>query len=158
MNNIEDHPQSTSCKLAEYLESNQEELISGWVAQVRRDSDIPSDSLTKPEIIDHVPKILEAVLHALRQQYGDKTMGKVQVVTARHTVVRWVQGYDLDAVLREGSLLRAAFMDYARTFHDKNEIFSGSERHLAYTTINRIFDDTTEDATDMFLKLRARTD
>ncbi len=158
MNSIEDHRQSTSCKLADYLEANQEELIAGWVAQVRRDAVIPTESLTKPEIIDHVPKIFEAVLHALRQQYGERTMAKVQVVTARHTIVRWVQGYDLDAVLRETSLLRGAFMDCARAFGDKNEIFCGGERDLAYMTINRIFDDTIEDATETFLQLRARTD
>lgn len=156
MKNSEDL-ESACGQLAEYLQSRQEALISEWVTQVRADSGVPSDSMTKPEIIDHVPMIFEAILHALRQQCG-ATAAQVQEIAARHTIIRWVQGYDLHAVLREVSLLRAALIHYSHAFEDEHQHISNDARLFTSTTIHHILDDLVMDATDTFLTLRARAD
>ena len=145
-------------RLADYLQSQKESLIGGWVARAGMDSGVPSDALTKLELVDHVPKIFDAMVQALRQRCSDTTMEQVQEITARHTVIRWVQRYDLPGVVREVSLLRAEFIRHLLMFDELNPDL-GMEAHLLNSmTIHRILDGIIMDATDTYLNLRARSD
>ncbi len=149
----------TCCgRLAEYLQSHKESFIADWVAQVHKNSGVPSDPLTKLEIIDHVPVIFDAIIQALRQHSSDTTTEQVQKNAARHAIIRWAQGYNLQAVLREVSLLRAEFIPLLRAFEDEQQCF-GSDAHLfTSTVIHRILDGVVMDATDVFFKLKTRGD
>jgi hypothetical protein len=80
-------------------------------------------------------------------------MERVQEATARHTIVRWVQKYDLRAVLREVSLLRAVFIAEMHAFADASPQIDARSRLSDSLTIHRILDDVVRDATDTFLKL-----
>lgn len=141
-------------QLADWLQSNSPALISEWLVQVRSDAKVPSFSMTNPEIIDHVPQILEEIIEALRRECG--TTPEVQQVTARHTIVRWAQGYDLNAVIREVSLLRTVLILQSRAFERQHREADGDDLVYASTIVNRILDDVVMDATDTFLKLKVR--
>ena len=156
-NNSERHQENTCGLLAEYLQAHKEALIGEWLAQARKDSDVPSDPLTKLEIIDHVPKIIDAMILALRNRCNDTSMEQVQEVTARHTIIRWVQNYDVHAVLREISILRAQFIRHLLAFENEHPDFRNEARLFNRTTIHSILDDVVMDATDTFLKLRAHS-
>ena len=156
--NSESHLENPCGRLADYLQSHKEALIAEWLAQARKDSDVPTDPLTKLEIIDHVPKIFDAMLMALRKQCSDTAMDQVQEVTARHTIIRWVQNYDVQAVLREVSLLRAQFIRHLLAFESEHPDFGSEARLVNSTTIHSILDDIVMDATETFLKLRARSE
>lgn len=158
MKNSKEHLESACGRLAEYLQSHKAALISEWVSQVCKDSDVPSDSMTKPEIIDHVPKIFDAIIQALRQHCNDTTMEQVQEVAARHTIIRWIEHYNLQAVLREVSLLRAEFIRLLHAFEDEHQYFDSNARLFTSTIIHRILDDIVLEAADTFLKLRVRAD
>ena len=150
--------QDCSSELADYLQSQKEAFIASWVAQVRKDAGVPSDSLTKPEIVDHVPIIFDAIVDALRERGTEATVEQVQPFAARHTIIRWAQGYNLHAVVREVSLLRAEFIPHLRAFKDSRPSF-GADAHLAASaTVHRILDGIVLDATDTFLKLKTRAD
>src|SRR5687767_144590 len=114
-----DH-ESACGRLADYLQSHKEPLMSEWLAQARTDSAVPSEPLTKLELVDHIPKIFDAMIQALRQRCSPATMEHVQETTARHTVIRWVQRYDLPGVAREVSLLREAFIRHLLLFDAQN--------------------------------------
>lgn len=144
-------------RLADYLQAHKDSLLKQWLAQTRADSAVQSDSLSKLELVDHVPGIFDALVQALRYRCSE-TKSDVQEITARHTVIRWVQRYDLRAVLREVSLLRTEFIRQLVAF-DEQDIDEGSgARLLNATTIHRILDDIVMDATDTFLKLEGRGD
>ena len=145
-------------RLADYLQSHKEPLMSEWLAQARKDSDVPSDALTKLELVDHVPNVFDAMIQALRQRCSDTTMQDVQEITARHTVIRWVQRYDLSGVVREVSLLRAEFIRHLLLFDEQNPDVGMGARLLNSTTIHHILDGIVMDATDTYLNLRARGD
>jgi hypothetical protein len=153
MNDTDSHIRTACSHLADYLQSHQEKLLNDWVMGVREDSGVPAESMTKPEIIDHVPNILEAINVALRQQCGMPT--RAQEAVARHTIVRWVQGFDLHAVLREISLLRTVFIRYSRTFEDHDQHLRRDGLLFATTIIHRILDDIVLGTADTFLKLKA---
>ncbi|MEO8672651.1 MAG: RsbRD N-terminal domain-containing protein [Tahibacter sp.] len=158
MTNREDSHEAASESLADFLQGRREALLNNWLAQASRDSDVPSESLTKLQLIDHVPKIFDAVIEAFRRQRSDATMEQVKDVTARHTIIRWAENYDLRAVLREVSLLRAEFVRHVLAF-DEQPPDRGSEARLRNSmTLHRILDDIVMDAADTFLNLSARSD
>ena len=145
-------------RLADYLQSHKEPLMREWLTQARKDADVPSDALTKLELVDHLPNVFDAMIQALRQRCSDTTMQDVQEITARHTVIRWVQRYDLPGVVREVSLLRAEFIRHLLLFDEQNPDVGMGARLLNSTTIHRILDGIVMDATDTYLNLRARGD
>ena len=157
MASSDDH-EAACGRLADYLQSHKEPLMSEWLAQARIDSGVPSDALTKLELVDHLPKIFDAMIQALRQRCSDGTMEHVQEITARHTVIRWVQRYDLPGVVREVSLLRAEFISHLLIFDEQNPDVGMGSRLLNSTTIHRILDGIVMDATDTYLNLKARRD
>ncbi len=139
--------------LADYLAVRKDVLIVQWMAGARKSGTIPTDALTRLELIDHVPKIFESTVEALRGRRNEEAMERVQEAAARHTIVRWVQKYDLRAVLREVSLLRAVFITEMHAFADANPHYDAPGRLPDALTIHRILHDVVRDATDTFLKL-----
>jgi hypothetical protein len=142
-----------SANLADYLATRKDVMIVQWMAAARKSGSIPTDALTRLELIDHVPKIFEATVEALRAKRNEEAMERVQEATARHTIVRWVQKYDLRGVLREVSLLRAVFIGEMHAFADAHADVDPGTRLFDSLTIHRILDDVVRDATDTFLKL-----
>jgi len=157
MNDPESSPHAACGRLADYLQSNKDSLVNGWLAHARADSEVLSDAMTQVELLDHVPRIFDAVVQALRNSCS-QTKSDVQEITARHTVIRWVQRYDLRAVLREVSLLRTEFVGHLLAFDGQNSDLRGNGRLLNATTIHCILDDVVMDATDTFLKLKGRVE
>lgn len=156
--NQNDRGSGEACgRLADYLQAHKDSLMKEWLAQARADSVVLSDPLSQVELVDHVPAIFDAILQELRSRCGE-TKSEVQDVTARHTVIRWVQHYDLRAVLREVSILRAAFVRKLLVFDEENPGLGSEARLLNATTIHRILDDIVNDATDTFLRLKGRPD
>src|SRR5260370_42007750 len=109
--------------------------------------------MTKLEIIDHIPQIFDAILQALRQHRSDTTIEQLYKIAARHTIVRWIEHFNLQAVLRELSLLRAEFIYHLRVFEEEHPDFGTAPRLFASTTIHQILDHILIDATNTFLKL-----
>lgn len=153
-----DEHDAACSRLADYLQANKEPLMVEWLAQARGDDAVPSEDLSKLELVDHLPKIFDAMIEALRESCSVTTMEQVQEITARHTVIRWVQQYDLPGVVREVSLLRAEFIRHLLLFDEQNPDVGMSARLLNSTTIHRILDGIVTDATDTYLHLRARND
>jgi hypothetical protein len=156
--NTSDRASNIACgRLADYLQAHKDLLMKEWLAQARADSEVLSDLLTRIELVDHVPRIFDAMVQELRSRCGE-TKSDVQEITARHTVIRWVQHYDLRAVLREVSLLRAGFIRQLLVFDEQNRDLGSDARLLNTTTIHRILDDIVMDATDTYLRLEGRGD
>jgi hypothetical protein len=109
--------------------------------------------MTRPEIMDHVPAIFDAIIQALRQPRDDAAMEQIQETSAQHVAVRWQEEYELSAVLREIAFLRTEFIYQLRLFEETHPEFGMTQRLFASTTIHRILDDVMSDSTDKFLKL-----
>ncbi len=133
-------------------------MTNEWVERVRKDSAVPTDFMTKPEIIDHIPQIFDTIIQALRQHRSDTTIEQVHQIAARHTIVRWIEHFNLQAVLRELSLLRAEFIYHLRVFEEEHPDFGIAARLFAAATIHQILDDAVIDTTNTFLKLAERDD
>lgn len=155
---ISPNDEDAACgRLADHLEMNKKLVMTEWLKQARADSVVLSDPLNRLELMDHVPMIFDAIVKVIRDRCGETT-GDVQDITARHTIIRWVQRYDLRAVLREVALLRAVLIRQLLVF-DGQTGGLGSDWSLSNAmTIHRILDDIVMDATDTFLRLKNRGD
>ena len=153
MKNGEALPKSINDCLANYLEKHKELITASWVERVRNSLAVPTASMTRPEIIDHIPDIFDAIIRALRQPLSETAMEQIQETSSEHVVVRWQTGYDLYAVLREIAALRIEFIYQLRLFEETHPEFAMTQRLFASTTIHGILDYIICDGTDKFLKL-----
>lgn len=158
MKDSEKHLETLYSRLAEYLQSHKEAILNEWVAQVSRDSDVPTDPLTKTEIIDHVPQIFDAIVQTLLQHGSSAATADADKNIVRHTIIRWVQDYNLEALLREISLLRTELIRCLRVFEDEQQDFGKDAHAFMSTTVHINFDEIVLDATETFLKLKMRAD
>ena len=146
--------ESACGQVTDYLQSHKKALVDEWCANVQKEFGIACESMSKPEIVDHVPNTFDAIIEALRQYNGGTTIEDVRNVAARHTIVRWSQNYNLGAVLQEISLLRSSFVHYLCAFEDEHEHADANARLFAGTTVPIILDNIVADAMKLFLKVR----
>jgi len=139
--------------LANYLERHKELITTSWVERVRKSPAVPTASMTRLEIIDHIPDIFDAIIRALRQPLSETGMEQIEEASSEHVVVRWQKGYDLYGVIREIAALRTEFIYQLRLFEETHPEFAMTQRLFASTTIHGILDYVICDATDKFLKL-----
>ncbi|HEY8899123.1 MAG TPA: sensor histidine kinase [Chthoniobacterales bacterium] len=111
--------------LADYLDRRREAITVEWLMRVHRDREIPSaDDLPREQLIDHLPFLLDALIHRLRgtPHAATETTRQSQV----HGETRADQNYSLPELLREVSILRNVLIEAWVEF----DIASGSERRV----------------------------
>jgi hypothetical protein len=126
--------------IADALENKIDELIEKWTTAVRDDPRIESDDkLSGPELIDHVPAIVEEICQLIRD---DKTPDARNSNEARANVYTRVhQGYKGRDLIRELSLLRITLLDYMIAFSEESLDIDANERHNAATILNLYLDE-----------------
>jgi signal transduction histidine kinase/ActR/RegA family two-component response regulator len=100
--------------LADHLDARSKEILAVWKAAVASDGDVPAARrLSHPELLDHIPALLDRLAERLRGHPADASGP-----AAAHGRLRWQQGYDIAEVVAElGHLrdgLRRATFQWAR--------------------------------------------
>lgn len=98
-------------KLSTLVEGNIEQITETWMQAVRNDARIDSDmALSRLELRDHVPAIIEEICELLR---ADETPDPTNTLEGRVKVyLRFQQGYRGRELAREVSLLRTVMLDF----------------------------------------------
>jgi hypothetical protein len=98
-------------RLAGLVNDSIERLTDMWMRAVRQDQRIDSDEgLTRTQLRDHVPAILEEICELLR---ANETPDHTNTLEGRVKVfLRMQQGYRGRDLAREVSLLRLILLDY----------------------------------------------
>jgi len=78
MKNGKAAPKSISDCLANYVERHKELITTSWVQRVRNSLEIPTDSMMRLEIIDHIPDIFDAIIRGMRQPLSETAMEQIQ--------------------------------------------------------------------------------
>src|ERR1041384_11373 len=126
--------------IADAIERKIGELIEQWTVAVRDDPRIESDErLSKPELIDHVPAIIEEICELIRE---GKTPDVRNSHEARANVyTRFHQGYKGRDLIRELSLLRITLLDYLLAFAETSPDVDADSRPSAATILNLYLDE-----------------
>jgi len=127
--------------IADRIEAHIDQLIESWTLAVRSDPRIESDdNLSLPELIDHVPAIIEEICTLIR---SGETPGVKNSHEARVNVyTRFHQGYTGRDLIRELSLLRITLLDDLMEI-SSNQTFgiTAQARHDAATILNLYLDE-----------------
>lgn len=131
-------------------------ILASWLKEAAADPIVPSEALSRIDLLDHVPQMFDAMVYALRKHCSEAAMEEVQDIASRHTIIRWVQQYDPKGVLREVSFLRREFIRYLDLFDQDNPGASSDARVFNALTVHGILDDIVMEATTTFLALKTR--
>jgi hypothetical protein len=93
------------------LETNIEKLIQEWSRAVRDDPRIESDAnLSDPELIDHVPAMIEEICELIRKRETPSVRNSHELRV--NVYIRFWQGYKGRDLVRELSLLRMTLLEF----------------------------------------------
>ena len=115
--------------IADEIENHLERLVEIWTSAVREDPRIESDAtLSKPELIDHVPAIIQEICELIRKNEVPTVRNSHE---ARANVYgRYQHGYKGRDLIRELSLLRITLLDHLRDVSaDKEASFDSEAIH-----------------------------
>ena len=94
--------QSEVYAIADHLAQRHAAIVLDWRGAIRKDPALTSgDSLPPAELLDHVPAVLVAFEHSVRQGIDGAAQAIAPDLAAAHGLQRWQQGYDLPEVTHE---------------------------------------------------------
>ena len=107
--------------LCNFLLARREELLLAWRKAVDRDPvQTTARSLTRGQLDDHIPEVLNAFACKLRSGLGSKEARTVEFVKiqeeVKHGRHRWQQGYRLPEVLHEWGHLQLCLFEEIQAF------------------------------------------
>ena len=127
--------------IADGIKDHIPQLVENWITAVRDDPRIESDeTLSTPELIDHVPAIIEEICELIR---SGETPGVRNIPEARVNVyTRFHQGYKGRDLIRELSLLRITLLDdLMEISSEESRGINARDRHEAATILNLYLDE-----------------
>ena len=102
----------TATRLADWLSTREQQIVEAWTVAVRADPCIHSDeSLSYPEFIDHIPKVVREICSVLRGGSIADEQQRIREHAREHGAFRWRQRYDLAEVMREIAHLRQVLIE-----------------------------------------------
>jgi hypothetical protein len=123
------------------LRQSIDSLTLEWVSRVKSDPYLHSDdTLTLPQLIDHVPQMLEEFCGLLKQE-GEPDFQSVRAASS-HGYARSLAGFSLTELLRELELLRECIFDFVAETETKHRV-SRSETIRALRIVNQYFGEDT---------------
>src|SRR5258705_3392413 len=124
--------------IADLIENRIGQLIEDWTKSVREDPRIQSDAkLSKPELIDHVPAIIQEISELIRKSETPEVRNSIEARANVYTRLR--QGYSGQDLVRELSLLRITLLDYLMEISSKHSL-TAQERNGSARIINLYLD------------------
>ena len=142
-------------ELGNYLLAHREDIIGEWLRAVEQNPDISSsDHLKdKEELADHLPELCQNLAELLKSPQSDENRAEVFRAARVHGRHRWRQGYRLEEVIREASVVRRiishSWLDaYAR----KVPKLDGKTRRAAENIIHQAVDDVISDSAAQFVQ------
>jgi len=148
----EAHPDSVNGRLADYLASKKEEILTDWLKKVRADPAIIStEILNTVALKNHMPEIFDDLIGTLRRYGCEVVAGQAVKDAEKHGYTRLRQGYELTEMLRELKLLRSLLIFHLGAFEDLNPDDGMAARLFTATTLHGFLDEMAIDATEEYL-------
>jgi signal transduction histidine kinase len=139
--------------LGEFLLARREDILRLWIAAVDRSPDITSsDDLTYKQLLDHFPQLCAELAERLMQHGRKATSSDPNLTSAVHGRERWQQGYRLEEVIRELSLIRRSLFErWLPDFANQESFFGNEEKQDAEKVIHEFFDEVIVAAVSQFV-------
>ena len=142
-------------ELGDYLIAHREEIIGEWLRAVEEDPDIRAlDHLKdKKALVDHLPDLCQNLAELLKSPQSDQNRAKVSRAARVHGKHRWRQGYRLEEVIRETSIVRRIIShNWLDAYARKVRKLDSGTRRAAENIIHRAVDDVISDSAEQFVE------
>ena len=142
-------------ELGDYLIAHREEIIGEWLRAVEQNPDIRSlDHLKdKKELVDHLPELCQNLAELLKSPQSDQNRAKVSRAARVHGKYRWRQGYRLEEVIRETSIVRRIIShNWLDAYARKVRKLDSGTRRAAENIIHQAVDDVISDSAEQFVE------
>lgn len=108
--------ESVHTALSEFLAARESDVTQRWLEAVAAADELRhSQTLTRRELIDHLPELYRALYAWVARDAPRAPHADVDENARLHGTYRWREGYQLDEVLRELDILRAIVLCEAVT-------------------------------------------
>ena len=147
-------------ELGDYLLARREEIVREWLQAVKQDPDIalPHHLKDEEEFADHLPQLCQNLAELLKSPQSYRSRTEVSRAARVHGTYRWRQGYRLEEVIHEASIVRRiishTWLDaYAREVSK----FDEATRRAAENIIHQAVDDVISDSAKQFVEEQQET-
>ena len=139
--------------LGDYLLAHREEIVGEWLRAVEQDSDISSSDYLKDKeaLRDHLPGLCRNLAELLKSPQSDQTRAEISRAAQVHGKYRWLQGYRLEEVIREASVVRRIIShNWLDAYARKVPKLNSRTRRAAENIIHHAVDDIISDSAEQF--------
>ena len=139
---------------AEFIRANRDEITRYWVTAVDRSPQVQSsEDLTFSQLVDHLPQLCNDLADALTTTKMAEPSAELAQHSTAHGRKRWQQGYRLEELIRELSILRLDFIvRWFYLFEEQNAPLPRELRHQALERVHRFFDEIISGSVIQFVE------
>jgi len=139
--------------LADHLLAHRDSILKECVHVVQRSPDIASaNHLDNANFVGHLPELFDNIATRLKAPSADRD-GAVSRAGRRHGRFRWAQGYRLQEIIRETSIIRRIlFRNWLDSFARSCPEFDNETRRLSEDIIHEAVDDVIADSAEQYLE------
>ncbi len=129
--------------LANFVRASRDEVTRLWVTAVDRSPRVKSsEALTFNQLLDHLPQLCDDLAAALESGVRGGAGEQADKDSSRHGRNRWQQGYQVEELVRELSIVRREFVGrWLKAFEAEVEPFQSGVRRKAKEIIHQFFDE-----------------
>jgi len=141
-------------ELADHLLAQSDSILKEWLKAIQRSPDIASaDRLDEANLVDHLPELFENIAARLKDPSADGDFSDVSRAARRHGRFRWRQGYRLEEIISEASIIRRIlFRNWLDSFASTFPEFDNETRRMAEDVIHEAMDDVIADSAEQYLE------
>src|SRR5260370_13465212 len=141
-------------ELGDYLLARREDIIGQWLQAVEQNPEISSSHhLNYKELVDHLPKLCQDLAELLKSPQSNQNRSEVSRAARVHGEYRWRQGYRLEEVIREASIIRRIlFQNWLDAYAGEVPEFEGETRRTAENIIHHAVEDVIADSAEQFVE------
>jgi hypothetical protein len=146
--------EKTLSEFGDYLLSHRDEITSEWVLAVQRGlaSDLPG-YFGDSQLVDHLPEVFQELAAVLKAPQSHDERSEVSRTARRHGRYRWRQGYKLNQVIREASMIRRILVGtWVNAFARQTPAFADETRNAAEQLIHEAVDDIVADSAEQYME------
>src|SRR3954463_16370892 len=147
-------------ELGDYLLARREEIVGEWILAVEQNPNITSlDHLKdEKERANHLPQLCQNLAELLKSPQSDQDRAQVSRAARVHGQYRWRQGYRLEEVIREASIVRRIIShNWLDAYAREVPKLDRETRRAAENIIHQAVDDVISDSAEQFVEEQLET-
>ncbi len=143
--------------LADHLDERKPRLIESWLSSMRAHPDIAAtEAMTRPQLADHLPDLFEHLVEQLRRA-GTTDDAEPGPDARQHGSHRWRQGYQIDELFEESTLLRNILVQHLfLSFAKEGGSLAAEDERLARDVIQEFFDQLISESVAQYVEEQQR--